>query len=101
MLSLPLSPALSEEDIGDAIAAHGAAGMLFIAASGNDGLDTDVSARFPQGYASSNVISVGASNSADGIAIFSNHGRRTVDVPRSAMSNVATAGCGALRLTNE
>jgi subtilisin family serine protease len=64
----------------DAIEAHNAAGILFIAAAGNDGDNTDINPHFPSSYDSSNIISVLASNHFDERAFFSNFGALTVDV---------------------
>src|SRR5439155_2054105 len=50
-----LSQALS-----DAIAAAGAAGQVFVAAAGNDGRNTDLSATYPADYNLANIISVAA-----------------------------------------
>lgn len=64
----------------DSIEAHNAAGMLFIAAAGNDGVNTDLSPHFPSSYEATNIISVLASNHLDERAFFSNFGALTVDV---------------------
>ena len=53
---------------------------LHLAASGNDGQNTDVKDSFPANYDMPNMISVGASTSADEAAGFSNYGRETVDL---------------------
>ncbi|MBV6501798.1 MAG: hypothetical protein CJBNEKGG_04317 [Prosthecobacter sp.] len=63
-----------------AIAAAGAAEQLFIAAAGNDGLDTDTTVNYPSGYALDNIVSVAASTALDARASFSNYGRQTVDL---------------------
>lgn len=55
-------------------------GVLFIAAAGNEGMDTDNITVYPAGYKVDNVISVGASNSNDDPAFFSNYGCSSVDV---------------------
>jgi subtilisin family serine protease len=56
------------------------AGVLFVAAAGNDGVDTDGKNFYPAGYELSNIISVGASDSEDNLAEFSNFGANTVDL---------------------
>lgn len=63
-----------------AIAAAGVAEQLFIAAAGNDGLDTDTTVNYPSGYALDNIVSVAASTAMDARASFSNYGRQTVDL---------------------
>jgi serine protease len=64
----------------DAIAAHNAAGMLFVAAAGNESSDNDAVPSFPSTYEASNIIAVLASNAFDERAVFSNFGALTVDV---------------------
>lgn len=54
------------------------AGVLFIAAAGNDGTDNDVSPHYPSNYDVSNIISVGAHDNRGGRAYFSNWGAQTV-----------------------
>lgn len=64
----------------DAIGAHKQAGMLFVAAAGNDSLNTDIEPHFPSSYDHDNIISVLALNRFNGRASFSNFGALTVDV---------------------
>lgn len=64
----------------DAIKAAGDAGILFVAAAGNDGVDTDVHSDYPSSYAQPNIISVGASDHDDQPAGFSNRGCASVDL---------------------
>src|SRR5205823_10735798 len=58
--------------------ALGQSGILFVAAAGNNGRNTDVQPNYPSGYALSNVISVAATDTNDALAGFSNFGTRTV-----------------------
>lgn len=62
----------------DVITQATALGSLVIAASGNDGIFTDVNPiiHYPSGYA--NVLSVGATQSADAATDFTNYGGRTL-----------------------
>ncbi|PYS61977.1 MAG: hypothetical protein DMF74_14865, partial [Acidobacteria bacterium] len=62
----------------DALNALGQSGILFVAAAGNNGRNTDVQPNYPSGYALSNVISVAATDTNDALAGFSNFGTRTV-----------------------
>lgn len=67
----------------EAIAAAGAAGVLFVAAACNDGADNDNSAGdtnpcYPASYDLPNIIAVAATDSADGLIPESNYGARTV-----------------------
>ncbi len=54
--------------------------ILFVAAAGNNATNTDLSTYYPAGYASSGVVSVAASNGADGLSSFSNYGATSVDL---------------------
>jgi len=63
-----------------AIAAAGAAGILFVAAAGNDGVDADTAPHYPSCYALDNIISVANSDANDHIVGTSNYGRTTVDL---------------------
>ncbi|MBM3465103.1 MAG: hypothetical protein FJX76_23635 [Armatimonadetes bacterium] len=53
---------------------------LHIFAAGNDSNDNDRDPAFPASYDLDNIVSVAATNSADEIAYFSNHGLTSVDV---------------------
>jgi thermitase len=64
----------------DAIRAAGEAGILFVAAAGNDGSDNDRRPHYPSNYNLPNVISVAALDRTDHLASFSNFGAKTVHV---------------------
>ncbi len=64
----------------DAIGAYRQAGMLFVAAAGNNGSNNDLSPYYPATYDHANIISVLATNRYDQRAYFSNYGALTVDV---------------------
>ncbi len=65
----------------DAMAEARSAGVLFVAAVGNYGLNTNVAKFYPAGYADlDNIIAVGASDQRDERASFSNFGSRSVDL---------------------
>ena len=53
-------------------------GVIFVAAAGNNGTNNDTFPSYPASYVVDNVIAVAASNSSDGLASFSNTGRRSV-----------------------
>jgi subtilisin family serine protease len=55
-------------------------GVLFVAAAGNDGVDSDTSPDYPAAFDLPNVISVAASDPDDRLLDFSNYGQRTVDL---------------------
>ena len=64
----------------DTIKAAAEAGILFVAAAGNDGSDNDKRPHFPSNYNSPNIISVAALDRNDQLASFSNYGAKTVHV---------------------
>ncbi len=55
-------------------------GVVFVAAAGNAGKNTDRSPVYPANYDVPNIISVGASDNNDRPAVFSNFGESSVDV---------------------
>ncbi len=74
------------------------AGILFVAAAGNAGVNTDVSANYPSNYSTLQgtsttraasyeaVISVAALTSSGGLASFSNYGANTVHIAAPGVS---------------
>jgi len=56
------------------------AGMLFIAASGNEATDNDEVPHFPSNYASASIVSVAATTYKGELSSFSCYGATTVDV---------------------
>lgn len=64
----------------DTIKAAAEAGILFVAAAGNDGSNNDKRPHYPSNYNSPNVISVAALDRNDQLASFSNYGVKTVHV---------------------
>jgi subtilisin family serine protease len=74
----------------DAIAASRAINHVFVAAAGNDGLNTDISVSYPQGYAIDNIISVAASDNNDARASFSNYGATSVDLAAPGVNIYST-----------
>lgn len=63
-----------------AIRAAGEAGILFVAAAGNDGSNNDRRPHYPSNYDLPNVISVAAMDRNDELASFSNFGPNTVHI---------------------
>lgn len=84
----------------DAISAAKDAGVLFIAAAGNGGLDTigdnnDINPIYPAGYNLPNIIAVAATDQNDQRASFSDYGLNSVQVAAPGvyiLSTVPTAG---------
>jgi subtilisin family serine protease len=66
--------------LGDVIKAAGDAGILFVAAAGNNGTDNDKRPHYPSNYDLPNVISVAATDSSDNLTSFSNYGLKTVHI---------------------
>ena len=66
--------------LSDAIEAGGDAGILFIAAAGNEGNNNDVFPGYPASMTSEAIISVAATDSSNGLAGFSNYGATSVDI---------------------
>jgi subtilisin family serine protease len=64
----------------DAIQAAAAANLLFVAAAGNDAVDTDITPHYPSAFNLDNIISVAATDNTDQLASFSNWGAVSVDL---------------------
>ncbi len=64
----------------DAIAAARDAGVLFIAAAGNDAVNNDLYPHYPSSYDLDNIIAVAATDRYDDLADFSCYGAASVDV---------------------
>jgi subtilisin family serine protease/subtilisin-like proprotein convertase family protein len=78
-----------------AIANYTDAGMIFVAAAGNDTNDNDSTTRaYPASYDNPFIVSAAATDNKDQIATFSNFGRTTVDVgaPGVRVWTTATGG---------
>lgn len=74
----------------DAISEANDAGILFVAASGNSGLDTDSIPNYPSNYELSNVLSVAAVDQDGNLASFSNYGATSVDLAAPGVSILST-----------
>jgi len=66
------------------------AGVLVIAAAGNESRNVDGEPNFPSGYASENIIAVGAVDSFGTLANFSNYGTQSVDIAAPGVEIVST-----------
>jgi thermitase len=64
----------------DAIKRAGDEGILFIAAAGNNGDNSDRRPHFPAGYDLPNMVSVAALDRNDELAVFSNYGAKSVHI---------------------
>jgi subtilisin family serine protease len=74
----------------DVIRAAGDAGILFVAAAGNNGTDNDKRPHYPSNYDLPNVISVAALDRNDQMASFSNYGIKTVHIAAPGKDIVST-----------
>ena len=74
----------------DAVRKADAAGHLYVAAAGNDGANNDLTASYPSGYDSANVLSVAATDGTDALANFSNYGFSSVDLAAPGVSILST-----------
>jgi subtilisin family serine protease len=74
----------------DAIDRAAAENILFIAAAGNSGTNNDVTASYPSGYNSSNIIAVASITSIGGLSSFSQFGATTVDIGAPGSSVLST-----------
>ncbi len=80
-----------EQALRDAIAASRA---VFVAASGNSGMNNDIFPSYPADFNLSNIISVGASNSSDSLAGYSNYGQGSVDLAAPGSNILSTVPGG-------
>lgn len=67
-----------------------AAGILFVAASGNETNNNDANPTYPAGYEVENVLSVAAIDNRGSLASFSNWGQKTVHVAAPGVNIVST-----------
>ncbi|MCC5807178.1 MAG: choice-of-anchor D domain-containing protein [Opitutales bacterium] len=74
----------------DAIAAAGEAGILFVAAAGNNGRDIDAQPTFPAAYNLPNIITVAATTDRDERASFSNYGVERVHLGAPGQAILST-----------
>ncbi|MEQ8443788.1 MAG: tandem-95 repeat protein [Alphaproteobacteria bacterium] len=73
-----------------AISAARSAGVLFVAAAGNDSYNNDSWAHYPASYSLNNVISVASLTSSDSRSWFSNYGATSVDIGAPGSSILST-----------
>ena len=83
-----------------AIEAGGAAGVVCVAAAGNDSRDNDVSPAYPASYDLDAIISVASSDPSDVLSTFSNFGKTSVDLTAPGSAIVSTAPGGGYRSLN-
>ncbi len=69
-----------EQVMYDAVSAANDAGLLFVAAAGNDSTNNDSYPHYPSNYDVPNVLSVASTTHNDGLSYFSNYGATSVDL---------------------
>lgn len=79
----------------EVIDAADAAGILFVAAAGNNASNIDASPEYPAAYDSANILSVTASTRTDELAGFSNFGATNVDLAAPGHEIYSTLHNGA------
>lgn len=87
----------------DAIAAGNNAGILFIAAAGNDADDSDIFPHYPSAYDLPGIVSVASTDRNDNLSSFSTYGQVSVDLgaPGSAiLSTIPNGAYGSLSGTS-
>jgi subtilisin family serine protease len=76
--------------LADAIGKANDAGILFVAAAGNNNIDNDVTPFYPAGYNVANVVSVMATDQNDAKANFSHRGATSVDLAAPGVAILST-----------
>ena len=66
------------------------AGILFVAAAGNSGVNTDTSPAYPSSYDLDNIVSVAAIDPSGKLASFSNFGVNSVDIAAPGVGILST-----------
>lgn len=85
----------------NAFAAARDAGAIVVAASGNNGIDLDLTPRQPFSYGFENIYGVAAYDPAPNLTTFSNYGANTVDIAAPGDHIVTTGIPPALTVTTE
>lgn len=81
---------LYNQSLNDAIEDANSWNILFVAAAGNDGLDSDYYPHYPSSYDSSNILAVASTDSGDKLSYFSNYGSTSVDIGAPGSSILST-----------
>lgn len=74
----------------DAIKYSLSKGVLFVAAAGNNGENTDSDPHYPSSYDVANIVSVAALGNTGELADFSNYGLKTVDIAAPGVNILST-----------
>jgi len=90
IISASFGSATNSKALRDAIKAAGDAGILFVAAAGNDSSNNDRWPHYPSNYDLPNLISVAALDRNDRLASFSNYGAKSVHVAAPGKAILST-----------
>ncbi len=82
-----------------AFAALRDAGIVVVAAAGNEGVNNDATPSYPANYSLTNIVSVAAVTQTDALAGFSNYGATTVDIGAPGENIYSTSPVGLLQKT--
>ncbi len=74
----------------DAIERANTAGILFIAAAGNNSSNNDATANYPSNYPNANIIAVASITNVGGLSSFSNYGATLVDIGAPGSGIIST-----------
>lgn len=78
---IPSNPLLEPvQSLRDAIEYADQHGVIFVAAAGNDGVNSDTSANYPSSYSVANILSIASTDRNDDRSYFSNWGAISVDL---------------------
>ncbi len=88
---------LFSQSLQDAIERSNQANIVFVAAAGNETVNTDVTASYPSCYPNANVVAVASITSTGTLSSFSNYGLTTVDIgaPGSSIYSTVPSKTGA------
>ncbi|MDX6593344.1 MAG: hypothetical protein QOJ13_2540 [Gaiellales bacterium] len=75
----------------DQITKANTSNMLFVAAAGNDGRNTDTTPNYPSSYTAPNMVAVAATDNSDQRASFSNYGVASVDLGAPGVDILSTS----------
>ncbi|HUP79453.1 MAG TPA: S8 family serine peptidase, partial [Pirellula sp.] len=84
----------------DAIAASIGAGIVYVAAAGNDGTNEDFVPSYPASYPLTGIISVAATDDRDQLASFSSFGPTTIDIAAPGVNVLSTTLGGGYGLNS-
>ncbi len=82
------------QSLSDAVKRTEEAGIIFVAAAGNDGTSNDTGPSYPANFPFGNIISVAATDNKDNIANFSNWGVNSVHVAAPGVQVYSTVKGG-------